>query len=227
MTALHFFLADTLPDDGEFTETHLPTPRKRKHAASSIDKEVAEDQSEKPKGKRLRSSAASPMSTVTENAEIEPKAGASKVQESPKSSQQSKTKLRLDRPSDTQGPPPTRKKASKASQPVPQVQPQQALPLHVSPIDRKINALSAVVGTTGQANLCCEAAPLPNERELRLGAYDEELDLSAMEPFMFMRALQTTGGLQEKPFVQKSHHCSLHIRRVCSNAQTVEVEVLR
>jgi hypothetical protein len=64
----------------------------------------------------------------------------------------------------------------------------------VSSIDRKINALQAAVGTNGQTVLCREAAPLPNDRALRLSAYDEDLDLSAMKPYMFKGIFQTTGG---------------------------------
>jgi hypothetical protein len=189
-----FSLAKNMQDDGKVSAISNPGSRKRKNPQPSIGEKMAESQHEQPRGKKLRSSTTSVIAAATENAKFDPETGASKVHESPISSQQSKRKSRPDRSGNTEKSSTTRKEVKKARAAVPQAQTQQPLLASVPPIDRKINALQTVVGLNGQSIPCREAAPLPNDRQLRLSAYDVDLDPSAMEPFMFNGVFQTTGG---------------------------------
>ncbi|GAB7326949.1 hypothetical protein MBLNU13_g10907t2 [Cladosporium sp. NU13] len=176
-------LTNNVQGDGEFTDPSIPGSRKRKNALLSTGGEVAGRQREKPRGKKLRSFAASSMSTATEKVKTNPANGASKSHESPKSARQSKKNHCPTRASNTTGSSTARKAIESARETQSKVQSQQVLPAYEPPIHRKINALEVVVGANGQATLYREAAPLRNEPNLQLNRFIPVLDLSAMEPF--------------------------------------------
>jgi hypothetical protein len=177
-------LANNVQGGAEFNDTSILGSRKRKNVQSSVHGEVAESQEKQDGDKGSRSSTTSAMSTATKKAKIDTRTATSKTDESPKSPKQSKRKSRLNPSASTKGFPTPRKETVRAEEAPSQVQTQQAPAFYVSPLDRKINALEALVGVNGRSGLCCETAPLANQLKLQLQECIADLDLSALEPIL-------------------------------------------